>query len=201
MTQEEWEEKIPRFIREAFNSLRQDPENDPEGTTFALSVVKVDGEPLWGIIAIMDPPEGNEKLVIPIFTAIPKGKKVSYAGHEAEDATDKIHEAFDNPDFTEVVDKLETDHKADPRRMKPYVTIASADGEDFNTFVYGELLEDPEMYGLLLMDTIHTLAQSYQDANNAKSSAPYMQQIMHGLLMELESPTTDINVEKKEDFH
>jgi hypothetical protein len=107
---------------------------------------------------------------------------------------------MEDPNFEEVVEKLEVDHDA-KARMKPYVTIASADGEDFNTFVYGELLEDPEMYGLLLMDTIHTLAKSYQDANNAESSAPYMQQIMHGLLSELESPTTDINVEKKEDFH
>jgi hypothetical protein len=87
---------IPRYLREAFNALRQRPDDDPPGRSFALTAIAVDGQPRWAIVAVIE--DGTETVYMPLFTALHPGARVSMAGLEAQDATNAAQEAFQKLD-------------------------------------------------------------------------------------------------------
>ena len=84
---------IPRYLREAFNALRQRPEDDPLGNSFALMAIEVDGQPRWAIVTVLESEE--ETVYMPLFTALHPGARVSVAGIEGEETSDEPFRKLD----------------------------------------------------------------------------------------------------------
>jgi hypothetical protein len=77
----------PRYLLEAFSALRQDPNDDPPGTSFALTAIEVDGQLRWAIVAVID--DGRDVTYLPLFTALHPGARVTMAGIEGKSISDK----------------------------------------------------------------------------------------------------------------